>query len=397
MQGDHDALGIELADQAIAVSEACGDDQGVTKGLILKGSIGHSSVDRSAISFVEEGLRRATMGGHRFDEVYALINLGGLAADVRDMERAVDFTERARSTAARYEMRALEAYATAMYAELMLWRGDWASAENAAGEVLESQPHTELIGWRILGTLQARRGSPGARGTLDRMWALAEPSGELQNIDPAAATLAEYQWLTGEPDETLTATIEAAVERGRASGFVWPSGALAFWAWKLGIMATVPDRVSDFYRWIIEGEWERAAEFWEQRGVPYERGLALMHGDDSARIEALRVFEELGAAATARRVRRDLIERGVNVPRGRSQATREHAAGLTARQAEVLDLLAERLTNAEIADQLFLSPRTVENHVAAILMKLEASSREDAVDRARSQNVLGEASEDSAS
>ena len=51
------------------------------------------------------------------------------------------------------------------------------------------------------------------------------------------------------------------------------------------------------------------------------------------------------------------------------------ASGVTAREAEVLDLLGERLSNREIAQRLFLSPRTVEKHVAALLAKLGAADR----------------------
>jgi DNA-binding NarL/FixJ family response regulator len=51
------------------------------------------------------------------------------------------------------------------------------------------------------------------------------------------------------------------------------------------------------------------------------------------------------------------------------------ASGVTAREAEVLDLIAERLSNREIAERLFLSPRTVEKHVAALLAKLGAGDR----------------------
>lgn len=72
-----------------------------------------------------------------------------------------------------------------------------------------------------------------------------------------------------------------------------------------------------------------------------------------------------------------------------SRATRGHAAGLTARQAEVLELLADGLSNNEIADQLFVSSRTVENHVAAILMKLDAANRTEAVDVASERHLLG--------
>ena len=69
---------------------------------------------------------------------------------------------------------------------------------------------------------------------------------------------------------------------------------------------------------------------------------------------------------------------GVSVPRGPRATTRANPAGLTARQLAVLELLREGLTNAEIADRLVLSVRTVDHHVAAILSKLGVSSRREA-------------------
>jgi DNA-binding NarL/FixJ family response regulator len=90
----------------------------------------------------------------------------------------------------------------------------------------------------------------------------------------------------------------------------------------------------------------------------------------------------------AAKLRKALRDEGVAVPRGKGRETRGHAAGLTARQAEVLQLLDEDLTNAEIADRLFVSPRTIENHVSAVLNKLDASTREDAVSRAHSEGLL---------
>ncbi len=138
----------------------------------------------------------------------------------------------------------------------------------------------------------------------------------------------------------------------------------------------------------MSGAPAEAAAIWERRGLPYEQALALGHGGEPDQIEAVRILDDLGATATARRVRAILSDRGTKLPRGRSRAARSHPAGLTARQAEVLELLAEDLTNAEIADRLFVSHRTVENHVAAILMKLDAPSRQAAVVAARDRGVL---------
>jgi DNA-binding NarL/FixJ family response regulator len=74
-----------------------------------------------------------------------------------------------------------------------------------------------------------------------------------------------------------------------------------------------------------------------------------------------------------------LRERGVRgVARGPRRTTRDHPAGLTRRELEVLGSLAEGLTNAEIAAKLVISEKTVAHHVSAILGKLGVGSRYEA-------------------
>jgi DNA-binding NarL/FixJ family response regulator len=138
----------------------------------------------------------------------------------------------------------------------------------------------------------------------------------------------------------------------------------------------------------IEGESAAAAEMWSAIGCPYERALALAHGNPADQLEALEMLETLGATAVAAKLRKAMRDEGLSVPRGKGRVTRGHAAGLTARQTEVLQLLDEGLSNTEIADRLFVSPRTVEHHVSAILAKLDSSTREQAVTFARSEGFL---------
>jgi DNA-binding NarL/FixJ family response regulator len=76
----------------------------------------------------------------------------------------------------------------------------------------------------------------------------------------------------------------------------------------------------------------------------------------------------------------------MRIPRGPRRTTRENPANLTGRQLEVLSLLADGRTNAEIADELVVSLRTAEHHVAAVLRKLGARDRRQAARRAA---VLG--------
>jgi DNA-binding NarL/FixJ family response regulator len=94
---------------------------------------------------------------------------------------------------------------------------------------------------------------------------------------------------------------------------------------------------------------------------------------------ALQIFEHLGAAPMAGVTRRKLRERGVrNVPRGSHERTKQNPHQLTRRQLQVLALLAEGYRNAEIAGRLFVTEKTVDHHVSAVLEKLKVRSRGEA-------------------
>src|SRR5262249_6179288 len=83
--------------------------------------------------------------------------------------------------------------------------------------------------------------------------------------------------------------------------------------------------------------------------------------------------------ATANIVAHSLRQLGARrVPRGPRSSTRNNPAGLTRRELDVLELVAAGLQNSEIASRLFLSVKTVETHVAAILKKLGVRSRGEA-------------------
>ena len=101
------------------------------------------------------------------------------------------------------------------------------------------------------------------------------------------------------------------------------------------------------------------------------------------------MLDDLDARAVAALFRARLRDAGVSsVPRGRLAATRANPAGLTARQLDVLALLADGLSNADIAARLVISPKTADHHVSAILAKLDVRTRGEAAAVARRLGVV---------
>jgi DNA-binding NarL/FixJ family response regulator len=131
---------------------------------------------------------------------------------------------------------------------------------------------------------------------------------------------------------------------------------------------------------------------WLQLGCPYERACVLSRGDAAAQQQALLLFDRLGARPAAEGLRRRMREAGVRgVSRGARESTRSHPYGLTAAEMRVLELMSEGLRNADIAARLHRSVRTVDHHVAAVLSKLQAATRLEAVRRAEREAWLARA------
>jgi DNA-binding CsgD family transcriptional regulator/tetratricopeptide (TPR) repeat protein len=289
----------------------------------------------------------------------AFHNIASVDYDHRRFDLAAPEIEEALAVARRLEHPWFEADTLVLRALLDLATGDWGRAL-ATVEALDDLPGiSEAPAVRVVATVELRRGGSQAQALVQRAWELAEPTGELQWTRPAAALRAEAAWLAGDAagvDEATRETYATALEHGSE----WDVAELAAWRHRAGLLDEP-----------VERDW----------GAPYDRALALCDaGDEPSLLEALALLDGLGAVATARLVRRRLTAMGASgIPRGPRPSTRAHPEGLSARQAEVLALLGEGLSNAEIARRLFLEPKTVEHHVGAILRKLRVNSRAEAV------------------
>jgi len=277
-------------------------------------------------------------------------------------------------------------YTLAYRARLELALGRWDSAAGTATTVLRIQRASilpRILALVVLGLVRARRGDPGYRELLAEAWTLAEPTDEPFRMGPVAAARAEIAWLEGDRDGVAEATDRVMVSalKLRDLNVV---GQLAAWQRRAGLdlptdlaadLAAEPG--SEPYSAQLAGDWATAAAFWDDAGCPYEAALARADsGEEDVLRRALDELQQLGARRAAAIVASRLRERGARgLPRGPRPSTRRNHAELTARELEVLRLLADGLRNATIANRLYLSPRTVENHVSSILRKLNVQTR----------------------
>ena len=134
----------------------------------------------------------------------------------------------------------------------------------------------------------------------------------------------------------------------------------------------------------------QAADRGESSAAPTRRRSHWPNDDPGVARSAIEQLQQLGARPAAAIVARRLRERGIRgVPRGPRPRTRENPAGLTARELEVLPLIAEGLRNSQIAKRLIVSEKTVDHHVSAILRKLDVQTRGEAAAEAARLGLTG--------
>jgi DNA-binding CsgD family transcriptional regulator/tetratricopeptide (TPR) repeat protein len=357
-----------------------GDESTRVQALVTLGSA-RLLCDPDADGDLREAHQWAHAVGDREEAVRALVNL---AYGLMNWVRAGDALAASREAVAysdRYEVHHMAPYNILTEAWLQMRAGHWSDAERTASAHAQTNVAVHrLLAETILAELAVRRGDDDAEQRLAALAEKAEETGELQRLIPVFELSVERTVLLGgkAPISRMLEHISLD-EPPHAEDVV----RLAAWAAIAGHDIDIPVPGSTPWAAVLQRNWRAAAEAFGEAGWPYDRALMLsLAGDEGALLEAIAIAQRLGAAPLTRRVTQQLRELGARVPRGPRRVTRSNGAGLTGRQLEVLALLGEGLTNAEIADRLVVSPRTAEHHVAAVLQKLRAPSRRDAVRRA---------------
>ena len=254
-----------------------------------------------------------------------------------------------------HEVHHMVTYVTLIGAWIELRAGHWEAAARTAASYEASKVAVDrMLARTILAELAVRRGDADATERLGRLRAQAERAAEPQRLLPVLELTIEQALLRG-TTPPVTA-LEPYLDR---DADLRVDEVLRMWAWASVAGVEAPIAPSDGTRWaaMLRRDWRAAADLFGDSGWPYDRALMLsLAGDEEGLLEAIAIAQDLGAAPLERRVAQQLRAVGARVPRGPRPQTRANSAGLTGRELEVLALLREGLTNAEIADRLVVSP-----------------------------------------
>ncbi len=261
----------------------------------------------------------------------------------------------------------------------------WLLSQSGASPVNRINPLTSL------GLVRARRAEDGAWACLDEAARTADASREGPMILAVRLARAEGYWLDGQPE---LARREAELADDVAGcGDAWERGAVAVWLRRCGSDRPPRGELAEPCQRQTEGYPEKAAQLWTDLGCRYEAALAVGDTAEERLLrEALAIFTDLGASAAARLTRQKMRQLGIrSIPAGPRTATRADPLGLTQREREVLELICAGHTNAEIAARLYISAKTVDHHVSAVLAKLGAPTRSAAASHAARLGLAGPA------
>jgi DNA-binding CsgD family transcriptional regulator/tetratricopeptide (TPR) repeat protein len=381
------AEGVEWGRRALAVAERFGDRETMSQALNMIGTshVMAGEIERG-IRELERSLAVAAEAQSEVRTASAYGMLGSGLGEMYELERSERFLRTHIAFAEERELSSL--YSRSWLACVHVYRGRWDEGTAVAREVLLGDAISGITARIALGRVRARRGDPLVWEILDEALELSLPGRHLQRLGHVHAARAEAAWLAGDRERAVEEALVVyplALEKRH----LWFAGELAYWQWKAGAPDAWPDWIAPPYRLQLEGDARAAAAAWHDHGCPYEAARALAESDEAeAQLEALAELERLGAGPLAKQVRQGLRARGATVPRGPRASTRANPAELTTRELDVLRLVADGKRNAEVADELVLSRRTVDHHVSAILRKLQVKTRGEAAAEAARLGLL---------
>ena len=383
---DREEDGLPYLSEALDIAERSG---AASVAALCRNYRGSALLQLGDLSGCEELLRSMAQATDLGDHEYvmrAYYNLIEGLWRLGKYREALGYIEQAENYGRDRDFRVYGYMFAARRCRLALMRGQWVEAEAGLRELLDGQDDPGMIGREtvpVLARVLVRQGSTDAPDWLALAARHAALADVLEWLVPTGLAHIEHAWLTGDHGRAGPYP-GLLVERTDRPGMLVQRGELLMYLRRLGYPAEPFPGCPEPYASALRGDWRSAADAWLSEDDPYEGAVELAEsGKVEPTLEALAILDGLGAKPAVAIVRRRLRALGVaRLPRRPQPGTLTNPAGLTDRQLEILRLVATGLSNAEIAQRLVVSPRTVDHHVSAILQKLGVRTRRDAAARA---------------
>ena len=326
-------------ERALELATKLGDERTRAHVLVNIASV-RLDVDHRQVEPLLEAHGFADEAGDKHEATRALVNLAYALMSWAQPEPAMRYARQALAYAEQNEVYNLASYIAVTHAWLQLRAGDWDEAERVTRAELEkSVSVAQLVAKTVLAELAVRRGDPDAAERLADLAAQAVRASEPQRLAPLVELETEWALTTGAP--LPLELLETLLDEERPPGALvgWGAVRVAACAAVAGLPVELEPPSSAPYAAMLRRDWLGAADAFGEVGWSYDRALmlSLLDGEDPLH-EAIGIARGLGADPLTHRVAERMRERGIRVPQGPRESTRENPAGLTARQLEVLAL-----------------------------------------------------------
>ena len=382
---------IYWGEKAIAVAREINDEETPVHAMTSMGStlmLGQSSKSQG-IALLKQSLSVSLKNSYHEHAARAYAALGSNAATIKDYDFAKKTLEEGISYCEERDLDSLKLYMLGWKARVNLELGNWAEAYKIANKLLTKEnllPVIKIGALAVAATVKMRKGEQDVLPLLLEAKTLALRTTELQRIIPVLVALLEYEWVTGKTyieQEILDRAVKGFVEADKIS----KKSRFCFWLKKVRKQRAEPKE--DLKRLINATTAQEESASWEELSCPYEQALSLFDGNEDNKRKALSIIQQLGADAVSEKLKMEMRSSGIKkIPRGIRESTKINPAQLTNRELDVLQLLKNGTHNKEIAETLFISPKTVDHHISSILFKLDVSSRAKAVAEAARLGIL---------
>ncbi len=292
-------------------------------------------------------------------------------------------------------------YLIGVMSQLKMEQSHLEEAETISAGVLALENQTLLMklpSLLVLSRVRLRLGKEDAHELLKRALEHAISVAEPQYIIPAHLGLVEYAWQT-DNSELAKSHLKSLQEVSLIPHWTWRGADHAIWMHRYGIPVNLPkDKTLPLpFKLEMEQDYLAASQAWIDKGSPFRAAVTLMQcpkdqaGNHFATaMDLLLACRANGTLQKLKSLAQDYgLDKQINLGRrGPRRQSRQHPAGFTAKEQQIFPLVVEGMSNKEISENLSRSQRTVENHVASILRKLNVKNRMEAMLRANNEPWL---------